>query len=123
MPVVSLPFDGCAAFPFDCLDGHTGDQITLASLDDVHALFNSWPKTGEKWQESQWVYAELAGIIPMLLDTKLQDVISRRQYCERFGVAPFEGGYDNQPEWWLTALNVVDNSEAQATKYLRRKNG
>ena len=50
-------------------------------------------------------------------------MIARKNYCERFHVHPFEGGYDKQPEWWLLGLRLIDTYEAEAIEFTRRKNG
>lgn len=125
--VVSLPRDGCPTFPFTCLDPESGKHVTLRDDQDVQRLFNSWkwnPENGKdpgKWNERRFEYARLLGIGHMFIESSFQDLIKRKRYCERFNCPPFDGAYDEQPEWWKLAVTVMDNAEAEATNYLRRK--
>ena len=125
--VVSLPSDGCPAFPFEVQDPETGDYVILSNTDDAQSLFNSWkwnpakePIDPGKWGEKRFEYARLTGIGSMIIDKGFQDILRRKNYCERFGVAPFEGHFDDQPDWWVLALNVVDMSVSEASNFVRR---
>ncbi len=119
--VVSLPLDGLPTLPFGVQDPNTQKEVTLSSVSDVIALFNSWGRSDGKDAEQRFSFAQLAGIGHMLIDKSFQDVIRRKMYCERFKCEPFAGGFDSQPQWWITALNVMDRAEAEATKFVRRK--
>ena len=117
--VVSLPRDGLPTLPFSCVDPHSGDSVTIDTIESVDVLFNSWPEN----HEARWEFAQLLGVGHMLIDKGFQDILRRKQYCERYHVPPFKGGYEDQPEWWLTALETVDRAEAEATNFMRRKHG
>ena len=127
MSVVSLPRDGCPPFPFDAMDAGSREYVTLRSEQDVQRLFSSWcgPETDSdgKGNERRFEFARLAGVGVMLLDTASQDMIRRKRYCEKFNTSPFPGSYDDQPQWWRDAVVVMDNAEAEAINYLRRRNG
>ena len=109
--------------PFTALNPDDGEYVDITSLLDAIRLFNTWGKGDKKDGERRYTFAQLAGIDSMLIDKSFQDVIRRKVYCERFHVSPFPGGFDDVPAWWMTALNVMDRAEAEASKYLRRKHG
>ena len=118
--VVSLPLDGLPTLPFMVQDPETQTEVSINSDTDAIKLFNSWGRADHKDAEQRFSFAQLAGIGHLLICKSFQDVIRRKQYCERFNCEPFPGGYDSQPDWWITALSVMDRAEAQATKFARK---
>ena len=119
--VVSLPLDGLPTLPFQVQDPNTQTAVDIQNNTDAIVLFNSWGRSDNKDSEQRFAFAELAGIGRMIIDKSFQDVIRRKQYCERFNTPPFAGSYEDLPEWWLIAMNTMDRAEAEATRYLRRK--
>jgi len=104
-------------------DPETGNDVDLQTKADVYDLFNSWAGNGDLWQERRYTYAQLCGIGGYMIDKSFQDVLRRKYYCEKFNVPPFVGAFDDQPEWWVKGMSLVDTAESEANKYLRRKNG
>ena len=126
--VVSLPRDGCPAFPFNTQDPETGNEVTLSSVLDVYGLFNSWKWNPErdavdpgKWPERRFQYSLITGIGSFIVDNELQAVMSRKFYCDQYKtVPPFAGAYDDQPEWWVKAVNIIGVAESEATRFARK---
>lgn len=119
---VSLP-DGCPPLPFSGQDANTGDYIEFTSEEDAHRLFNSWEWNHKAAEERRFEFANVAGIGGFIVSADFQDVIRRKQYCQQFNVAPFPGDFDDQPKWWLTALNIIARAEANAMEYRSKHNG
>jgi len=72
----------------------------------------------------RYEYAQYAEIGSFIIDKSLEDVIKRKIYCDKYpSVPPFPGAYDDQPEWWILAVNTIEHAITEASKYVRRKNG
>ena len=110
--------------PFLALDSNTGDYVEIKTSQDAYRLFNSWEWSHPMAQERRYLFAQNADIGNILIDPELQDVIRRKIYCDKYpSVSPFPGSYDDQPEWWFSAVNTIEQSVIEASKYMRRKNG
>jgi len=82
---------------------------------DQHRIFNTWVK-------DQFEFSLFLAHPNTFIDSGIQDVIKRMKYCERFpGVPPFEGGYEQQPEWWKKALIIMDNAFIDAEAFKQKK--
>ena len=49
-------------------------------------------------------------------------VTSRFTYCSEFNTPAFEGAYDDQPNWWVSAVGVMKHARQQASDW-RRQHG
>ena len=43
----------------------------------------------------------------IFFDKSIQQDIERYIYCEDFKIAPYEGGYDNQPAMWIQKAFII----------------
>ena len=60
----------------------------------------------------------------IILDKQAQKSIERYLYCEKFGVAPYEGGYGKQPKKWVDTSFVIRSAlaEREASEIKKAKN-
>jgi len=49
-------------------------------------------------------------------------VTSRFTYCSEFNCPAFEGSYDDQPNYWISAVGVIKHARTQASEW-RHKHG
>lgn len=49
-------------------------------------------------------------------------VTSRYAYCSEFNCPAYEGAYDDQPNWWVSAVAVIKHARQQASDW-RTKHG
>ena len=82
---------------------------------DIYRVFNSW---------GTLYYPYLLHIChpSLLVEDELMGLIKRKNYCEKFNVAPYPGTYDDQPEWWLIASTIIDNATQGALNW-KNQNG
>jgi hypothetical protein len=121
--VVSLPYPH-PPFPFFATDADTGKDVEIKTKWDAYNLFNSWEWDHPFAQERRFLFAQNADIGDILIDQDLQDVIRRKIYCDKYtSVPPFKGAYDDQPDWWFSAVNTIEQAVNEASKYVRRING
>jgi hypothetical protein len=48
------------------------------------------------------------------------DVTARYAYCSEFNCPAYEGAYDNQPNWWISAVGVIRQERMKASKFRRK---
>ncbi len=106
------PFD---SFPYIGINADNGENVTVENESTLHEVFNSWT-------DHFYEFSLLLCHPSTFLDSVLQDLIKRYQYCKTFNVPPFLGGYDDQPEYWLDACTIIEREITNATNY-RAKNG
>jgi len=90
-------------------------------MEDVYNLFNSWNGEGNLWPERRYVYAQMCNIDTYLVEKSFQDILFKRHYCKTYNCPPFEGAYESHPDWWISAMMVIDRAESEAVKYRNKK--
>jgi hypothetical protein len=117
---VSLPF-GSPPLPFEALDSETGAYVKIEKPQDAHSLFNSWSVADRLANERRFLYAQNAEILGYIIEPAFQDVLKRKFFCDKYpSVPPFKGSFDDIPEWWITAVSIIEKAIDDAYKYVRR---
>ena len=119
------PCGGCSfhEYPYQFNLGNIfsgkNELVEIKSPDDVWAIIGDIQAEGDKLGVSDHV-TNIHAHLPLfacknaIYDKNAQDAISKYLYCEKFGVAPYEGGYGKQPKKWVDTSFVIRN--ALATK-------
>ncbi len=59
---------------------------------------------------------------PKYLVTKWAvDVTTRFSYCSDFNCPAFSGAYDEQPNWWVNAVGVIQHARKQASEWRAKR--
>jgi len=45
------------------------------------------------------------------------DVTARFTYCSEFNCPAYEGAYEDQPNWWISAVNEIKRARGEASKW------
>ena len=103
-------------FPRKVQDPDTEKRITINNIEEL------W-KVIENWKINHYLYSTMIAHPTEIIDSKSQELISQYHYCKDFSLSPYSGSYQNQPAFWIDAVNIIKRETNNATEYLRKKNG
>lgn len=116
MSVLGLPKDegNWRKPPFIFENPDTGEREEVNDYYDFHRIFNGW-------SSDHFEFGVMLAPPSTFIDSGIQNVIKRLQYCERFHVPPFPGDYTEHPDWWKKAVIIMDKAFEDAEIYRRMK--
>jgi len=83
-------------------------------MSDVYKVFNSWDKL-------YYPYLLFICHPSLFIEGAMMDLIQRKFYCDKFpSVPPFPGSYDDQPEYWITASQIIEKSARDAIEWSKK---
>ena len=93
-------------FPYTVNSPH-GGKVTINDENDLTGLFRTF--LGLRG-ETFYSFVKLTICPNRLRDPWADGVVSRYFYCERTGVQPYSGAYDDQPVYWLDISRFIQGT-------------
>ena len=103
-------------YPRTVQNAHTTKYVDVKSIEDVWNIILSFPPDAPIY-----AYAMLLATPYQLLDADAQSVLNRYYYSLQFSTPPYPGSYDDQPAFWVSAVNIIQTEKAQAEKVFYNK--
>jgi len=57
----------------------------------------------------------------VMIKPEHQKSISQYLYCKEFGIAPFPGAYGDQPQRWISKVNIIKNAMSRREERMQKQ--
>ena len=101
-------------FPYKVQNPVSKERVTISNDADIAKMFKSFlAHRGSVF----YTFCKLTICPNRLRDPWADGVVSRYFYCERTGVQPYSGAYNDQPTYWLDISRFIQSTIDEIRAY------
>ena len=119
-------------YPYEAQVPISGEANRVFTCDEdiwnvIELLIAETKETNETMGKSFDIASSVSQQLPffscmnIMLDRQAQKDVSQYLYCKEFGVVPFLGDYGQQPQRWISKVNIIKTAMSKREERMQKK--